>query len=419
MTEETKSVALASPAIRRRRERLRGWLLNGTKASTLVMIAAVCASIPKGVGPDFAGKAKVFASWSLFALAVFALLALVTKVALPFAGDLSVDREKNLRVRYAMGGESTFTKDEVSEGITVPLTKGGVRTELRLRNGDVLDANLASAQESEQLLDALGLDVERRSASIDTGSTGHRIGLGCSFSVGLFLVTVGAMSWLAPSFSGDRESIAALGLILVCVGGAALAQLISGAQVTVGTDGVRVERGPWRRFVSYEHLSTVRREGNGIQLLVDDGSKVFVLVVGPDVCDALIERITLARMASKGHGAALAWVEALDRNGRPFEVWRAALQKLAQAGPSYRSSAPTREGLLQVLEDAKSSVERRLAAALALSKDSTPEVKERIRVAAESTALEPVRVALAHIAQDAEDETVARAVSEATTTAEP
>ncbi len=380
------------------------------------MIAAVCATIPRPFRPDFAGKV---AMWSLFALAVFALLALVAKVALPFAGDLSVDREKNLRVRYAMGGESTFTKDEVSGGITVPLTKGGVRTELRLRNGDVLDVNLASEQESEQLLDALGLDAERRSTSIDTGTTGHRIGLGCSFSVGLFLVTAGAMSWLDPTPSGNRESISALALILVCVGGAALAHRFSGSQVTVGTDGVRIERGLWKRFVSYEHLSTVLGVDYGIQLLAHDGSKIFVSVIDHDVRDALIERITRARMASKGHAAALAWVEALDRKGRSFEVWRAALQKLAQAGPSYRSSAPTREGLLQVLEDAKSSVERRLAAALALSKGATPEVKERIRVAAESTALEPVRVALAHIAQDAEDETVARAVSEATTTAEP
>jgi hypothetical protein len=109
---------------------------------------------------------------------------------------------------------------------------------------------------------------------------------------------------------------------------------------------------------------------------------------------ALATRIQEAREASHRtfDGAAL---ELLDRRGRTVAAWREALARITHRSGDYRSSVLESADLAQVIEDVSAPAERRIGAALALAAlPGDPELKLRVRVAAQASANETMRVAL-------------------------
>jgi len=91
-------------------------------------------------------------------------------------------------------------------------------------------------------------------------------------------------------------------------------------------------------------------------------------------------------------------------------LWRDQLLALFEHAKSYRARALQRDDLWQVLEDPKASPERRVGAALALSRRAKTGERRRVRIAAASCALRPLRIA---IEEAAEGEIEAQALEEA------
>ena len=116
------------------------------------------------------------------------------------------------------------------------------------------------------------------------------------------------------------------------------------------------------------------------------------------VAQAIVDRIHQAMVAGgESPAAALA---ALDRGGRSLAVFREHLLALGEERSDYRRIALPREDILSVLDDPAAPPERRVAAALALSRVDSPEVKERVRIAVSACADEDLKRALSAAAED-------------------
>jgi len=80
----------------------------------------------------------------------------------------------------------------------------------------------------------------------------------------------------------------------------------------------------------------------------------------------------------------------LDRGERPFATWLEGLQNLVSE-TTYRTTAVAPEELVQIVEDAAATKRVRVAAAFALSRNTEPEVRRRVRIAALGCADEQTR----------------------------
>ncbi len=83
----------------------------------------------------------------------------------------------------------------------------------------------------------------------------------------------------------------------------------------------------------------------------------------------------------------------LDRGGRPIAAWREAVRALLTRAHDYRTDGVTRDDLLRLLEDPRTPVERRVAAAMALAAEDDPVTTVRVHAAATSPDAR-VRIAL-------------------------
>lgn len=179
-------------------------------------------------------------------------------------------------------------------------------------------------------------------------------------------------------------------------------------RVVVGTDGVRV-LGVWRaRFVPYDAVADVRlREGTAgggarwIELtLHEGGSLTLPTVAAPfDRLQALVRRIEQA--ASLHAAGPRRSFEALSRAGRSAETWREEIHRLALAPGGFRAQALDRDDFERVLDDAAAPPDHRIGAALALVAMDPEAAPARIRVAAQASADDALREALA-LAADGE-----------------
>lgn len=276
----------------------------------------------------------------------------------------------------------------------------GARAELRLRNGDVLSASVGSEEAAHALLDAAGLDPSRRALRMPLGGALTSLGLGAAASLPASLVAAITAGVLGTLLHLPSAAIGLLMFMLVTALVVGAVRLFAPPLVSVGHDGLSVEgaRGAW--FVRFDEVTDVAQAPAAISLRLRDGSTRSIATIGTGAArrEALVARV--AAGVAAGVEAAREPLDlsvrltVLDRNGRSNEEWLAGLRALADAKDDYRSAGLTRDEVLGALADERSTPQRRIGAAYALSAMDPAQAGARVRVVAETVAQEPVRVAL-------------------------
>ncbi len=169
------------------------------------------------------------------------------------------------------------------------------------------------------------------------------------------------------------------------------------ASLTLGAEGFQVHGPGKARFVSYGELAEVSvlpsPVGGCLRLALTDGETLSFAASGayalePERAAALLNmRLRAWRQRS------LTDHEALARNGRSLEDWRAALEQLLGRGGVFRDGGLGREALLDRVDVPTVPAAQRLGAALALAR-SDETARSRVRIAAEACADTPLREAM-------------------------
>lgn len=311
-------------------------------------------------------------------------------------------------------GQRVISPDAVSSGWTLR-TASRAEVELELRRGDLISIEVRDPREADALLDAAGVLPEERALTMRLGSPASRLAIALA-SLPPGAIASSALALAVSSLLGLPSAAMGFLLFALMAASAALAVRVFGPPtVRVGRDGVSV-RG-WRRdeFVPYAGLAGVAVVGSSIALPRLQGAPVIFPAWGTPVArrDALVARVGEALAESRARGDLSSRLEALDRNGRDLASWRASLDALSLDRDSYRSAVLSRDELLAALDDPGASGDRRVAAAYALSKVDPDAAGARVRLAVETVAHEPVRVALSRAAEGELDEAALRELDEA------
>jgi len=182
--------------------------------------------------------------------------------------------------------------------------------------------------------------------------------------------------------------------------------------LTVGAEGFQVGK-PWKtQFYPYQQLTNITvwpsEAGSSLRLTVAQGTTHSFMSSGPYVREperaAALLNVRLRALRQRSVVAH----EALARQGRSVEAWRAAVGHLLGRGTAFRDGSLGRDALLDRVEVASLPAEQRLGAALALM-DADDDARTRVRIAAEACADTPLREALeAALAGRLDDTLVAR-----------
>ena len=309
-------------------------------------------------------------------------------------------KEGQLRVAYGSTSRD-FALDELQDG----WIEEGEHIDtlvLSTTRGEAILSRLHVSQrdDAQRLLRNLGLD--ERAVKMWIGSS-TRGGRGCASGCLFFALLMGIPAViafviaLAYSLVGEGSwaligSIAPFTAVFVAVAIASGLALRS-AEVTIGSDGIFVRSSPWnKRFIAFTDLSDHYSLNDKLVIETAGPKPLKIRCQNTKGAIALDERIAKAK-ARFDEGSSLDLRE-LDRGARPFSEWRERLLGLLDSAKAYRDRALSRDDLWAVVQNAAATPERRVGAALALSKQVDDEGRDRIRVAAEGCANEPLRVAI-------------------------
>lgn len=383
-------------------------------------LAALLAGLLVPIATDFAGRAPKlaavlgigvrnglasFVSITLLTALVLGLSALAIRIWRPRGratvrvehGELSIERK---------GYRSCIPLDQIEEGWL--LGRSG-DVELRCKNGNLL--RVATAEGGAGLLEAAGLDAAHRTIRIKLGET-------------TFLTWMTGL--LGPSFAGSitawvantvRIPFATINVLLFVGLWYGLLRAVYATwgpeELVIGADGVSVIRAFSRRFVPFGDLQKVVTSAQQVRLVLNDGKVVTARArhLTADQRTLIESRIAEARALARGDAPAQA-LAALDRGGLSLGEWRRALAELLVSRDAYRRAPITAEDLAQALADPTTAAERRLGAAMALAASDDLELRQRVRIAADASASEPMRIALAAVAEgEIEDAAIEQALS--------
>lgn len=166
------------------------------------------------------------------------------------------------------------------------------------------------------------------------------------------------------------------------------------SRLTVGEDGVLVERFLFRRLLRYPELAHAELvRGYGIRLVERRGRDRIHFAFGQgetELADVVAQiRVQIARYAANAEPTG----DVLARGDRTIAEWRRALGQLARAGGGFRQVTLAPEVLHRIVVDAAAPIDRRVGAALAL-REVDPAAGPRTRLAAAGSAELRVRLAL-------------------------
>ncbi len=243
-----------------------------------------------------------------------------------------------------------------------------------------------------------------------------------AFTIGFAAVWPLLFLWFSVAgalFSRAPELVFLVALSLTALSTAFVVARFGFPRVTIGTDGVRILGGFLPRFLPYEEIAGVElvppvyQHGKpSLRILRRKGSPVALPTIAAprDRVEGLARRIDEAARAHSASGAR--GLDALARAGRAADEWRADLQRLALAPPTFRDQALGIEDYERVLVDAASAPDRRVGAALALRALDPDRGPARIRVAASASADNALRAALEAAAEgEIDDALLDRAVA--------
>jgi hypothetical protein len=228
------------------------------------------------------------------------------------------------------------------------------------------------------------------------------VALEMALAFALLLVIIAHLMTVEMHIGFLAMALAALPLVLAPYVGRRLAH----SRITVGDDGVLLERSVFRQVLTYRELASVDLvDASGIRLVPRFGPERTLFAYGHAQAE-LAEivrriRVQIARYAANAEPTA----DALARGDRSMADWRHALGQLARGGGSYRAETMAPDVLERVVADAAAPLDRRVGAALAL-REVDPTAITRFRLAAEGSAEPRVRFALEAAAAEYLDEVV-------------
>lgn len=330
---------------------------------------------------------------------------------------------------HVEGAEKRFSirLDRIASRTTWQDRRGFV-THFRAKNGDAITVVHERPEAAQALLQAAGervhLDRLRLTSWVQRGSGREALlGLalfGCTTVLPMILIA-GAVA-LISSQSGSAGWWAFGALCTATV--AALVYLADRAvaepELVVGSDGLHLRGAVYRRFVRFKDLDAASLDPHGVRLtfrggktellpmwrhgmwsLPDDPQEDAEVRRGPLATELLHKRARIleriqAGIAAKGQTLlGDAQLALLDRKGRPAADWRAAMDTLlARSEGGYREVRLDPDALARVAENPAQPPDRRIGAALALSKVDDPHVQQRLRFAVDTCADEKLRVSL-------------------------
>lgn len=334
--------------------------------------------------------AKVFAGLSIMA----------TWVLLPLVGALARPAARTRRASVSIGEDGLVLRDEATRErlfAATEIASGNVRpagfkpvVELHPRDGDIVEIDAESYDEAHQILDRAGLDADSRRA---TFSAPHRNRLAMIVGVVVSLLVAIVGFNVAP----PKTAWAALALLSPGVVGYWVSRLIPPTTVTVGTDGVLVSRPGTRKLVRHADIARAFARGRDLVLARKTGGEVTVRL-SFEAASAAARRIEEAAAVPAGSASALA---DLDLVAPSFAALRERIQKVLRPAGLYRAAAISEDELVQLVGDASTSDEKRVAAAWALGASAGAETRERARVAVEQLAEPRVRILVDKALDDA------------------
>ena len=371
------------------------------------------------VGGLFAERALADVIGSLFG-ATAALATLTALVGLAVrelprasAGTVARDETERLFVKYTgrRFGARDLRLPAVRSGCLVP-AGAAMRAELDLENGDQLQVDAPDLPSAIDVLRVAGVDAAQQRARFRVDSSMAR-----AFAYVLAASLIAAISWPLGKALIQGAQIVGAGLWLVMIGAVTWlgASFIAMPEITVGTDGVAYRRGPFRRFIPLSDIKEVRSSDVTLYIHLRSGriEKLRSLTgADPGRAYSLELRVREVLAAARGEHTS-AQLELLERKGRSVADWTSAVAGLARAGSSYRAASLSAEDLDAIVTSPDVTPERRIGAALALSNAGLPSAGERIRVAAAQCASPRLRIALERVGEgDVDHEAIREALAE-------
>jgi hypothetical protein len=186
-------------------------------------------------------------------------------------------------------------------------------------------------------------------------------------------------------------------------------------RVTLGRDGMVVDRRDGGRYISFADVDTIQTYAEdalgkvfiGVELTLR-GGEVFKLPVGQDHFGAserralLMKRLKVA-LASYRRLEAPEHPPLLERGERSTQAWLHRLREVGGgANAHYREAPVEAERLWRIVEAPAAAPTARAGAAAALAPALDPEGKKRLRIAATGIAEPRLRIALECAARDDE-----------------
>jgi len=408
-------------ATERRRRAARGVMLGGVGLAVLSGAIMVVANL------------GLFAWCMLVGLAVAGVSAIISggggvSRIVGSAGSVSIDGERILVTVEGERAPRAFPLADVAEG----WLEAPGRAVLRMRDGYEVVIDVPDDETGQRLLELTGVGANARVMRVALASAASRVPGGEIVGVlGLLLLTPLAVMLLASLIAlslgtGHRPMNVLWWAAMVVVPASVLLAIVVGLfrfmrsrQVVVGTDGVVFRGALWKRFVPYKDIARVRRHSHGVLLGLKRGKR-FLLPVRAAILrgmplqpprtvaranaavldenlvrrEILFRRIEEARASRGGSSAVRLDLERLDQKEKPFSAWLEEMRRLVSERGGYREGRVLPDDLAAVVEDPGAPPERRIGAAVALSRADDEGARRRIRIAVEACADLELRAAL-------------------------
>lgn len=400
------------------RVRTRYWLAVLAGAALLAAGAAWIVSL-------LSGHTDVWRAFVYFAFMGGAFVALSARLA--------SDKKKEHRARVVVDergvvieGKVALARADIAPGAHLrPLAKGELSVRIPSRRTfGALDLGVASEAEGLALLTALGQDpahakVRFRLASGFENKTLRQLAT-------LFIAMSSSCGGVV---NGHGLFFNALFLVWAIGFSIAALSFLLPTWVTVGADGLLVERRGRKRFVPFADVKSVEphvqypdavvvetASGDPITLRTSVQDRTNASIAMNDDTRALKSRLDGAFAAFKARTKTGDALLQLKRGGRSAKEWIASLAVLRKER-GYREVRVTDEALWSVLEDPTALPEDRAAALVALRESADEQTATRQRVAMEACAEPRLRVVY-DAARENDEAALERALEELRETAE-
>jgi len=293
------------------------------------------------------------------------------------------------------------------------VTAAGVVVRVTRKHGLPVDMELASKEDAHALLAALSQDGGHATASFSAWTKGPRDSLyqgltmlACA-ALALIVGELVRRAFATPQHVFGFASLLAAPLLPLSV---VLPTRLWKRTLVVGVDGILVKT-PWRSsvFLPFGAIGDVRREGGDVLLTLASGkAHRFGFVTSGDplfesrqqTLTAFLTRVADARALFLAGESSSDLASALARGHRDVASWRASLELLVSAAPTYRTSTTTPERLWRVLEDPTQPATARAGAAVALRRTIDEGGRGRLRVASAACASADLRGLLEAAAEE-------------------